>query len=147
MCIFQVIGGLFTPCDGHIDPYSLTQALAKGARKHGANLFQNAEVTKLDLKENGSWDISTNEGILNADLVINAAGFWGKEIGALAGLNLPLVPMQHQYLVTKTVPEVKALDREFPVLRHLEGSFYCRQERDGLLIGNFKNQVCFVKVC
>ena len=79
---------------------------------------------------------------MNADLVINAAGFWGKEIGALAGLNLPLVPMQHQYLVTKTVPEVKALNREFPVLRHLEGSFYCRQERDGLLIGNLNQLSC-----
>ena len=134
----NVMGGLFSPCDGHIDPYSLTQAIAKGARKHGANLFQNAQVSKLELKENGSWDISTNEGILNADLVINAAGFWGKEVGHLAGLNLPLVPMQHQYLVTKTVPEVKALSREFPVLRHLEGSFYCRQERDGLLIGPYE---------
>ena len=116
----------------------MTQAIAKGARKQGANLFQNAEVTKLDLKANGSWDISTNQGILNADLVINAAGFWGREIGKLAGLDLPLVPMQHQYLVTKTVPEVKALNKEFPVLRHLEGSFYCRQERDGLLIGPYE---------
>ena len=71
-------------------------------------------------------------------MVINAGGFWGKEIGKLAGLDLPLVPMQHQYLVTKTVPEVKALEKEFPVLRHLEGSFYCRQERDGLLIGPYE---------
>ena len=127
---------MFNPCDGHIDPYSLTQAIAKGARKHGAHLVQNTEVTKLDLKENGTWDIQTSQGALNAGLVINAAGFWAKEVGNLSGLDLPLVPMQHQYLVTKTVPEVKALKKEFPVLRHLEGSFYLRQERDGLLIGN-----------
>ena len=102
----------------------------------GAHLVQNTEVTKLDLKENGTWDIQTSQGALNAGLVINAAGFWAKEVGNLSGLDLPLVPMQHQYLVTKTVPEVKALKKEFPVLRHLEGSFYLRQERDGLLIGN-----------
>ena len=109
-----MIGGLFNPCDGHIDPYSLTQAIAIGARKHGAKLFQKADVTQLNLKENGSWDIHTNQGILNAGLVINAAGFWAKEVGRMSGLELPLVPMQHQYLVTKTVPEVKALKKEFP---------------------------------
>ena len=90
----NVIGGLFSPCDGHIDPYSLTQAIAIGARKHGAKLQQNTEVTKLDLKNDGSWDIGTNQGTINAGLVINAAGFWAKEIGKLSGLDLPLVPMQ-----------------------------------------------------
>ena len=86
----QIIGGLFNPCDGHIDPYSLTQAIAIGARKHGAQLVQKTEVTKLDLKENGTWDIQTSQGSLNAGLVINAAGFWGKEVGKLCGMDLPL---------------------------------------------------------
>ena len=71
---------MFNPNDGHIDPYSLTQAIAIGARKHGAKLLQKTEVTKLDLKENGTWDIQTSQGVLNAGLVINAAGFWGKEV-------------------------------------------------------------------
>ena len=88
------LGGLFSPCDGHIDPYSLTQAIAIGARKYGAKLQQKTEVTKLDLKEDGSWDVGTNQGTLNAGLVINAGGFWAKEIGKLSGLDLPLVPMQ-----------------------------------------------------
>ena len=70
------------------------QAIAIGARKHGAKLQQNIEVTKLDLKNDGSWDIGTNQGTMNAGLVINAAGFWAKEIGKLSGLDLPLVPMQ-----------------------------------------------------
>ena len=90
----NVIGGLFSPCDGHIDPYSLTQAIAIGARKYGAKLQQKTKVTSLDLKENGTWDIGTNQGTINAGLVVNAAGFWGKEIGKLSGLDLPLVPMQ-----------------------------------------------------
>ena len=121
-----MIGGLFTPCDGHIDPYSLTQAIAIGARQQGAKLIQKTEVTKLNLKEDGTWDIETNQGTLNAGLVINAAGFWAKEVGKLCGMNLPLVPMQHQYLVTKSVPAVQALKKEFPVLRHLEGNFFIR---------------------
>ena len=91
---YLFLGGLFSPCDGHIDPNSLTQAIARGARKYGAKLQQKTEVTKLDLKEDGSWDVGTNQGTLNAGLVINAAGFWAKEIGKLSGLDLPLVPMQ-----------------------------------------------------
>lgn len=109
-------------------------------------MVQKSEVEKLSLREDGTWDIQTNQGQINAGLVINAAGFWAKEVGKLAGLELPLVPMQHQYLVTKTVPEVAALKKEFPVIRHLEGSFYCRQERDGLLIGPYEceeaNKAC-----
>ena len=72
----------------------MTQAIAIGARKHGAKLQQKTEVTKLDLKNDGSWDIGTNQGVINAGLVINAGGFWAKEIGKLSGLDLPLVPMQ-----------------------------------------------------
>lgn len=69
----------------------------------------------------------------------NCAGFWAKEVAKMAGSDLPLVPNHHQYLVTSTVPEVKALKKEFPVLRHLEGSFYLRMERDGLLIGPYES--------
>ena len=65
-------------------------------------------------------------------------GFWGKEVGSMCGMDLPLVPMEHQYLVTKSLPEVQALKREIPVLRDLEGSYYLRMERDGLLIGPYE---------
>jgi len=71
---------------------------------------------------------------------LDCSGFWAREVGKQCGLNLPLVPIHHQYLVTKTVPEVAALPDEFPVLRHLEGSFYLRQERDGLLIGPYESK-------
>ena len=132
--MFQIYGGLFTPDEGHIDPYSLTQAIAKGARRHGAQLVQQAEVTALVPRPTGQWDVVTPLGTVTANRVVNATGFWGREVGRLAGLDLPLVPVHHQYLVTRSVPEVQALEREIPVLRHLDGSFYLRQERDGLLI-------------
>ncbi|XP_071520063.1 dimethylglycine dehydrogenase, mitochondrial-like [Panulirus ornatus] len=135
----NILMGLFTPYDGHVDPYSLTQAIAKGARKYGAQILQGTEVTALNLREDGRWVVSTTNGDIIANRVVNAAGFWAKEIGKLAGRDLPLVPNHHQYLVTSTIPQVKALKREIPVLRHLEGSFYLRMERDGLLIGPYES--------
>jgi dimethylglycine dehydrogenase len=70
----QVLAGLFTPSDGHIDPYSLTQAIAKGARAHGAEIFQQAKVTNMELREDGTWDVTTNQGTIRAKRVINACG-------------------------------------------------------------------------
>jgi len=139
-------GGLLTPNEGHIDPYSLTQAVAIGARKRGAEILQNAEVLGLEPRIDGGWDVHTGLGTVTANRVINACGFWGREVGALAGLDLPLVPVQHQYLVTKSVKEVQELEREIPVLRHLDGSFYLRQERDGLLIGPYESETSMVQM-
>jgi len=139
-------GGLLTPNEGHIDPYSLTQGVALGARKRGAEIVQNAEVLGLELRQDGRWDVGTVSGTVTANRVINACGFWGREVGKLAGLDLPLVPVQHQYLVTKSVPAIQQLDREIPVLRHLDGSFYLRQERDGLLIGPYEGEDVMVQM-
>ncbi|XP_013400474.1 dimethylglycine dehydrogenase, mitochondrial isoform X1 [Lingula anatina] len=135
----KVLGGLFNPGDGHIDPYSLTQALASGARKYGAEIFMPAPVTGLKQTASGGWEVNTPHGTIKAKRVINAAGFWAREIGALAGLEHPLVPIHHQYVVTSTIPEVAALKEELPVIRDLEGSYYLRQERTGLLIGPYES--------
>lgn len=142
----NIHGGLFTPNEGHIDPYSLTMAVAKGARKWGARLEQHCPVTGMVHREDGGWEVVTDKGTITADRVINCCGFHGREVGLMAGLDLPLVPVQHQYLVTKSVPEVQQLEREIPVLRHLEGSFYLRQERDGLLIGPYESEKSMVQM-
>jgi dimethylglycine dehydrogenase len=139
-------GGLLTPFEGHIDPYSLTQAVAAGARRRGASIVQQAEVLGLEPRGDGGWEVHTGLGTVSANRVVNACGFWGREVGQLAGLDLPLVPVQHQYLVTKSVPAVQALEKEIPVLRHLDGSFYLRQERDGLLIGPYESQDSMVQM-
>jgi len=141
-----ILGGLLTPNEGHIDPYSLTQAVAIGARRRGARIVQQAEVLAMDITSQGGWEVHTGLGTVTANRVINACGFWGREVGRLAGLDLPLVPVQHQYLVTKSVPEVQALKKEIPVLRHLDGSFYLRQERDGLLIGPYESADSMVQM-
>ncbi|XP_003464453.2 dimethylglycine dehydrogenase, mitochondrial isoform X2 [Cavia porcellus] len=136
----KILAGLYNPGDGHIDPYSLTMALAAGARKYGALLKYPAPVTSLKPRSDGTWDVETPQGCLRANRVVNAAGFWAREVGKMIGLEHPLIPVQHQYVVTSTIPEVQALKQELPVLRDLEGSYYLRQERDGLLFGPYESQ-------
>ncbi|XP_036770038.2 dimethylglycine dehydrogenase, mitochondrial isoform X1 [Manis pentadactyla] len=136
----KILAGLYNPGDGHIDPYSLTMALAAGARKYGALLKYPAPVTSLKSRSDGTWDVETPQGSMRANRIVNAAGFWAHEVGKMIGLEHPLIPVQHQYVVTSTIPEVKALKRELPVLRDLEGSYYLRQERDGLLFGPYESQ-------
>ncbi|XP_067144405.1 dimethylglycine dehydrogenase, mitochondrial-like isoform X2 [Centruroides vittatus] len=136
----KILGGLYNPLDGHIDPYSLTMALASGARKYGADIICGKPVTGLKLRNDGKWEINTSDGTVTAKHVVNATGFWAYEVGKMIGLELPLVPIHHQYIVTSSIPEVKALKKEPPVLRHLEGSFYLRKERDGLLVGPYEHQ-------
>lgn len=135
-----IIGGLYNPYDGHIDPYSLTQALATGSRRHGASLLSGAAVTGLTLREDGAWRVETPLGEVCAERVVNAAGFWAREVGHLCGLKLPLVPIHHQYVITAPLPQVQEMQQEMPVLRHLDGSYYARQERGGLLIGPYEHQ-------
>uniref|UniRef100_A0A8C9U9J6 Dimethylglycine dehydrogenase, mitochondrial n=1 Tax=Scleropages formosus TaxID=113540 RepID=A0A8C9U9J6_SCLFO len=138
--INKVLAGLYNPGDGHIDPYSLTMALAAGARMYGAEIYNPAPVTGLTPTSNGKWDVQTPQGTLRANRIVNAAGFWAREVGKLIGLEHPTIPVHHQYVVTATVPEVKALKTELPVIRDLEGSYYLRQERDGLLFGPYEKE-------
>lgn len=135
-----VVGGLYNPGDGHIDPYSLTHALAIGARKYGATIQTNCCVTGIKQLSSGDWQVDTNLGDLKTRHVVNAAGFWAQEVGRMVGIELPLVALHHQYVLTDPIPEVVALQREFPVLRDLDGSYYLRQERSGLLVGPYEGQ-------
>ncbi|XP_063955426.1 dimethylglycine dehydrogenase, mitochondrial-like [Lytechinus pictus] len=135
-----VLGGIHNIEDGHIDPYSLTQALAIGARKYGADIYMPAPVSGLKQCDDGTWDVETNEGTIHAQRVVNATGFWAKEVCQMIGRDLPMISAHHQYMVTSTIPEVKALKGEIPVMRDLEGSYYLRMERDGLLCGPYEKE-------
>lgn len=123
--------------DGYLDPASVTFALAKGARQGGADIERGTRVESITRKA-GAWEIATNQGTITAELVVNAGGIWAREIGRLVGVELPLVPMEHQYVVTEALPELKMLGREIPVTRDPERVFYMRQEGDGLLFGFFE---------
>ncbi|XP_041754551.1 dimethylglycine dehydrogenase, mitochondrial isoform X1 [Coregonus clupeaformis] len=136
----KVLAGLYNPGDGHIDPYSLTMALAAGARMYGAQIYNPALVSGLTPTSDGKWDVQTPHGTIRANRIVNATGFWAREVGQLIGFEHPTIPVHHQYVVTATVPEVKALKTELPVIRDLEGSYYLRQERDGLLFGPYERE-------
>uniref|UniRef100_A0A3Q3IK59 Dimethylglycine dehydrogenase n=1 Tax=Monopterus albus TaxID=43700 RepID=A0A3Q3IK59_MONAL len=136
----KVLAGLYTPGDGHIDPYSLTMALAAGARMYGAQIYTRAPVTALSPTADGKWDVQTPHGTVRANRIVNATGFWAREVGKMIGFEHPTIPVHHQYVVTATVPEVKALKKELAVIRDLESSYYLRQERDGLLFGPYERE-------
>jgi dimethylglycine dehydrogenase len=115
----------------------VTQALAAGALARGATIVRSAPVTAIE-RPRGGWTVTTPEGSIRAEVVVNAAGQWARQVGRLAGAELPIVPLQHHYVVTQPLPEVASLDGELPVLRDTDASFYVRQEGGGLLVGPFE---------
>jgi dimethylglycine dehydrogenase len=133
-----LLGAAWNPDDGHVDPTSVTQALVKGARDRGARVHRHTRVTGLERTPGGEWRIVTSQGDFLTEVVVNAAGTWAREIGQLVGLDLPIVPMEHQYLVTEAIPEIAVLGRELPLLREVDVSYYLRQEADGLLLGPYE---------
>ncbi len=138
-----LIGGIYEPDDGHVDPTLATQAMAEVARRGGAQVWRNCPVVAIR-REGAHWSIDTPKGTVETAHVVNAAGTWGWEIGYMMGLNIPSVPVLHQYLVTDTVQAVK--DRiaqglpELPIIRDPEESWYVRQERDGLILGPYEKE-------
>ncbi len=136
-----VIGGLYDPLDGHLDPSGTTHAYARAARSNGAEIILRNRVTALNPRPDGGWEVVTDQGSMIAEHVVNAAGLWAREVGAMAGVYLPLHPMEHQYLATDTIEEVVNHGSEMPHVMDPEGESYLRQERDGLVIG-FYEQDC-----
>ncbi len=138
-----LLGGIYEPDDGHVDPTLATNAMAEVARKGGAQIWRNCPVTAIR-REGEHWLIDTPKGEVTSTHLVNAAGTWGWEIGHMMGLNIPSVPVLHQYLVTDTVGVVA--DRiaqglpELPIIRDPEESWYVRQERDGLILGPYEKE-------
>ncbi|WP_421780255.1 GcvT family protein [Kiloniella litopenaei] len=136
-----VIGALYDPLDGHLDPSGTTHAYAKAAKMAGAEIVLRNPVLELNPQADGSWEVVTKEGMIIAEHIVNAGGLWAREVGEMAGVYMPLHPMEHQYLVTEDAPEVYELDRELPHVMDPEGESYLRQEGRGLCIG-FYEQAC-----
>jgi dimethylglycine dehydrogenase len=130
--------GFYTPNDGHTDPASATNAMAAGARMGGAQIYRHTQVTGTRLLDSGEWEVITDKGNIVCEHLVNAAGSFAKQVGEWVGLDLPIVNMEHHYLVTDNLPEVEALDREPPVVRDPRASCYYRQEQQGILIGPYE---------
>ena len=136
-----ILGALYDPLDGHLDPYGTTHAYAKAAKMGGAEFVLHNRVLSTTQRSDGGWDVVTEHGTIVAEHVVNAGGLWAREIGAMAGVYLPLLPMAHQYLVTDDIPEIVARGKEFPHVMDPGGESYLRQEGRGLVIG-FYEQPC-----
>ncbi len=136
-----IIGALYDPLDGHLDPSGTTHAYAKAARMAGAEIVTHCMVRETNQRPDGSWDVVTDKGTIHAEHLVNAAGLWAREVGAMAGIYFPLHPMEHQYIVTDDVPEIYERDEEHPHVMDPAGESYLRQEGRGLCIG-FYEQPC-----
>ena len=133
-----VVLGAYTPGDGHTDPAGSTMAMATGARAGGAEIYLRNRVVDIARRPDESWDVVTEQGTIVAEHVVNAAGGFSPQVGAMIGLKVPIVNIVHQYLVTENLGAVAALKREPPVVRDPHSSCYYRQEQQGLLIGPYE---------
>jgi len=136
-----ILGGLYDPLDGHLDPSGTTLAYAKAARLGGAQIETHCMVQQTIARGDGTWDVVTDKGTVHAENVVNAAGLWAREVAEMAGLYLPLHPMEHQYIVTDDVPEIYERSEEHPHVMDPAGESYLRQEGRGICIG-FYEQNC-----
>ncbi|MEO0992107.1 MAG: FAD-dependent oxidoreductase, partial [Pseudomonadota bacterium] len=133
-----ILGALYDPLDGHLDPSGTTHAYAKAARMGGAEIVTHNRVLETNPRPDGTWDVVTEQGTIHAEHLVNAAGLWAREVAAMAGLYLPLLPMAHQYLVTDDTPEIYERGTEFPHVMDPGGESYLRQEGRGLCIGFYE---------
>ena len=138
MDVEGVIGGLWADREGYVDTTGTVQAYAIAARKMGAEVIEHNRVLELKQRADGSWNVLTEQGMVHAEHVVNAGGLWAKQVGRMVGLELPVSPLEHHYLVTETIPEVAALDFEVPMTVDLEGFTYMRQDQQGVLIGIYE---------
>ena len=131
---------LHTPHDGWTDPSAAVNAMAAGARQLGAEISRQNRVTDMNQLPDGRWEVITEKGRIVAEHVVNAAGSYGPQLGAMVGLDIPIVNVIHQYLVTEAVPELADVAHELPVTRDPRSSTYYRQEHDGLIIGPYERE-------
>jgi len=133
-----LVGGLWDPADGHIDPTSVTNAMAAAAREAGATIVRNNPVSSIEQQADGRWKVTTEKGVIDAGIIVNAAGFRCNEVAEMVGHQLPVCSMEHQFIVTDNVPELEERDEMVPMLRDPDVSYYLRQEGKGLILGPYE---------
>jgi dimethylglycine dehydrogenase len=143
------VGALYDEDEGSVDPYGVTHAYTICARNRGAEVYQNTWVNKLEQRQDGTWDVYTydpstgdEKGVIHAEHVVNAGGLWAREVGRMCGLELPVLAMEHHYLMTEPMPEVieynQSRGRELPHMIDFAGEIYARQEGQSILLGTYE---------
>jgi dimethylglycine dehydrogenase len=151
MCdIGGLVGAIYHPDDGYIQPADLTQALAKGARARGATIYRNTPVLAIERTSGGDWLLQTPKGDIACEHVISASGNYARQTGAMVGLDIPVIPVEHQYIVTEPHPQLQKRRAdghpEMAVLRESDGSWYLREENGGFILGIYEQgaPACYV---
>ena len=145
-----LVGGIFHSEDGYIQPADLTQALAKGARARGATIYRNTAVVGITQASSGAWVVHTDKGDITCEHVVSASGNYARQTGAMVGLDVPVIPVEHQYIVTEAHPALQQRKKdglpEMGVLRESDGSWYLREEADGFILGPYEKGApcCYV---
>ena len=145
-----LVGAIRHPQDGYIQPADLTQALARGARDRGAEIYRNTAVMAITRSDDGLWIVSTDKGDITCEHVVSATGNFARKTGEMVGLSIPVIPVEHQYIVTEAHPDIQARHRdgkpEMGVLRDSEGQWYMREEAGGLILGPYEKgaPVCYL---
>ncbi len=145
-----LVGALYHPDDGHIAPVDVTQAMATGARNNGAEIYRQTQVDAIEQKPNGEWLIKTNQGDITCEHVVSCTGNYARQTLAMVGLDIPVIPVEHQYIVTDEVPDLVERKKqglpEMAVLRESDASYYLREERQGYILGPYEKgaPACFV---
>ena len=145
-----LVGALYHPEDGYVQPADLTQALAKGARAQGAQIYRRTKVQGIARASSGEWRVQTDKGDILCEHVIAATGNYARQTGAMVGLDIPVMPVEHQYIVTEPHPELEARAQqglpELGVLRESDGSWYLREENQGFILGPYEKDApcCYV---
>ncbi|HUF87127.1 MAG TPA: FAD-dependent oxidoreductase [Thermohalobaculum sp.] len=138
----QFVGAVRTVVDGHLDPSGVTHAYAKSARKLGATVHTHTMVSGIRRLASGEWEVATDKGTITCEHVVNAGGLWAREVGRMVGLELPILAMEHMYLITEDMPEVAEINRttgrEVIHAVDFDGELYLRQERGGMLMGTYE---------
>lgn len=137
----NLLGGLWDPLDGDIDPAQLCQALARRARHAGAEIYRHTPVTGLTQHKDATWTVHTGKGDIACEIVVNACGYRVNEVGAMMGVHHPVISMEHQYFLTEPMQAIAEAGHRMPLLRCPISDYYCRQEKQGLLVG-FYEQDC-----
>ncbi len=137
MSTHGILGGMWADREGYVDTTGTVHAYAVAAKKYGAEIIEHNRVLELNQTADG-WDVVTEKGTIHTEHVVNAAGLWAKQVGRMAGIELPVSPLNHHYLISDTIPELEALDFEIPLTVDLEGFTYIRQDQKGMLLGIYE---------
>ncbi|MDQ2067913.1 FAD-dependent oxidoreductase [Xinfangfangia sp. CPCC 101601] len=134
----DLLGGMTSEREGYVDPSGVVHAYARAAKNRGADIIEHNRVISLKQLPSLEWQVETEKGVILAEHVVNAGGLWAKQLGRMVGVELPVTPMEHHYLVTEAIPEIAELPKEMPTVVDLDGFSYMRQEQQGMLLGIYE---------